>query len=169
MNELNKELKQQAVALGLCDSWQNNWRKDWTQEKMVEMMFRGLDFCLKHHWPSNDYIIKHFERDFCRRNNVFVNDKYSKVNPKQSLILGTSEITLRYNTWNYGNIHVRDNSSVNLTARNGSFVIVHLYESAQLKAEQFDKAKIVIVKHSDKVKIISSKAIKIREEYDYLK
>ena len=165
MNDLNKELKGQAVFLGLCDTWQKFWEKDWSKEKMVEMMYRGLDFCLQHHWPSNEFILKHFDREFLRKSNIFVNDKYSKVNPKQSLILGTSEITLKYNAWNYGNIHVRDNSSINLTARNGSFVIAHLYENATIKAEQFDKGKIIIVKHSTKVRIISSQTIKIREEY----
>ena len=168
MNELNKDLRNQAIHLGLCDDWQKLWRKDWSQEKMVEMMFRGLDFCLKYHYPSNDFIIKHFDQDFRRKNNVFVNDKYSTNNPKESLILGTSDITIRYNTWNHGNIHVRDNASVKLTAKNSSFVIAHLYENAFIEAEQLDKARIVLVKHSEKVTIVAEKNIKIREEYDFL-
>lgn len=169
MNELNKDLRDQAVHLGLCTDWQKLWRKDWSQEKMVEMMYRGLDFCLQYHYPSNDFIIKHFDQDFRRKSNVFVNDKYSVINPKESLVLGTSDVTIRYNADSYGNIHVRDNSSVKLTARNRSFVIVHLYENASVNAEQFDKSKIVLIKHSDKVSIIADASIKIREEYDYLK
>ena len=168
MNELNKELKSQARHLGLCDEWTKLWNKDWSKEKLVEKMYKGLDFCLIHHWPANDFIIKHFDLDFRRKNNVFVNDKYSIVNPKESLILGTSEMTVRYNAWGHGNIHVRDSSSVKLLARNSSFVIVHLYENAYICAEQYDKARIVLVKHSQKVTIIADKNIKIREEYNYL-
>lgn len=169
MNELNKDLRDQAIHLGLCYDWQKLWQKDWSKEKMVEMMFRGLDFCLKFHYPSNDYIIKHFNQDFRRKSNVFVNDKYSALNPKQSLILGTADITVRYNAWNHGNIHVRDNSSLKLTARNHSFVIVHLYENAKITAEQFDKAQIVVIKHSIKANIIADTNVKVREELDYLK
>lgn len=169
MNELNKELKNQAVFLGLCQEWQKLWEKDWSREKMVERMYKGLDFCLKHHWPSNDYILKHFEQEFLRNNNIFVNDKHSVCNPKQSLVLGGSEITFRYNAWNNGSIHVRDNSSAKIFARNKSFVIVHLYEKAYIEAEQQDKAIIVIIKHSPDVTIVADKNIKVKEEYNYLK
>lgn len=168
MNELNKDLRDQAIHLGLCEDWQKLWKRDWSQEKMVEMMYRGLDFCLKFHYPSNDFILKHFDQDFRRKANVFVNDKYSTNNPKESLVLGTSEITIRYNTWNHGTIHVRDNANVKLTTKNSSFVIAHLYENAHIEAQQLDKSRIVLVKHSDKVTIVADKNIKIREEYDYL-
>ena len=169
MNELNKELKNQAIALGLCNEWQDSWGKDWSKEKMVERMYKGLDFCLKYHWPSNDFITKHFDLDFLRRSNVFINDKYSVCNPKQSLVLGSSEITFRYNAWNNGAIHVRDNSSAKIFARNKSFVMIHLYEKAYIEAEQHDKAIIVIIKHSPNVTVVADKNIKVKEEYDYLK
>ena len=169
MNELNKELKNQAVALGLCKEWQKSWGKDWSKEKMVERMYKGLDFCLKHHWPSNEFITNHFDVDFLRQNNIFVNDKYSVCNPKQSLALGSSEITFRYNAWHNGSIHIRDNSSAKIFARNKSFVIVHLYEKAYIEAEQQDKATIVIIKHSPDVTIIADTNIKVKKEYDYLK
>ena len=169
MNELNKELKNQAIALGLCRQWQDSWKKDWSKEKMVERMYKGLDFCLIHHWPSNDYILKHFDLDFLRKSYVFVNDKYSVCNPKQSLVLGSSEITCRYNAWNNGAIHIRDNSSAKIFARNKSFVMIHLYEKAYIEAEQQDKATIVIIKHSPDVTIVADTNIKVKEEYDYLK
>lgn len=169
MNELNKELKNQAVALGLCKEWQKSWKKDWSKEKMAEKMYKGLDFCLIHHWPSNEFIIKHFDLDFLRQSKIFVNDKYSVCNPKQSLVLGSSEITFRYNAWGNGSIHIRDNSYAKIYARNKSFVMIHLYEKAYIEAEQTDKATIVIIKHSQDVTIVADKNVKVKEEYDYLK
>lgn len=169
MNALNKDLKDQAVALGLCDDWQKLWGKDWSREKMVERMYKGLDFCLQYHYPSNDFILKHFDLDFRRKSNVFVNDKYSVVNPKESLVLGTSDVTFRYNGHSYGNIHIRDNSSAKVIARNLSLVIVHLYENASVTVEQYDNAKVVLVKHSTNVHIAAPSNIKVREEYNYLK
>lgn len=169
MNALNKDLKDQAVALGLCGDWQKLWGKDWSREKMVERMYKGLDFCLQYHYPSNDFILKHFDLDFRRKSNVFVNDKYSVVNPKESLVLGTSDVTFRYNGHSYGNIHIRDNSSAKVIARNLSLVIVHLYENASVTVEQYDNAKVVLVKHSTNVHIAAPSNIKVREEYNYLK
>lgn len=169
MKELNKELRDQAIHLGICKEFRNLWKKDWSKEQMAERMYKGLDFCLKHHWPSNDFIIKHFDKDFLRQVLVFVNDKYSVCNPKQSLVLGSSEITFRYNAWGNGSIHIRDNSTAKIFAKNKSFVIVHLYEKAYVEAEQKDKATIVLIKHSPDVTIIADTNIKVKEEYDYLK
>jgi hypothetical protein len=169
MNELNKELKSQAVHLNMCDEWAKRWNKDWSNERMVEVMYRNLDFCLQHHWPANDFIVKHWDLEFLRKSKVFVNDRYSVVNPRESLVLGTSELIVRYNAWNHGVIHIRDNSSAKIFARNSSFAIVHLYENAKVSVEQTDKAKVVLVKHSDKVSISTNVEVKIREEYDYLK
>lgn len=169
MNELNKELKSQAVTLGLCKEWQKLWSKDWSREKMVERMYKGLDFCLQYHYPSNDFILKHFEKDFRRQSNVFVNDKYSVVNLKESLVLGTSDVTFRYNGHSYGYIHIRDNSEAKVIAHNISFVIVHLYENAKVCVEQYDNARVVLVKHSTNVQIFAADNIKVREEYGYLK
>lgn len=169
MKELNKDLRDQAVHLGLCQEWQNLWSKDWSREKMVEQMYKGLDFCLKHHYPSNDYILKHFDQDFRRQSNVFVNDKYSVINPKQSLTLGNSDITYRFNATAIGNVHIRDNATARVFAKNRSFVIVHIYDKATVMAQQFDKAKIIVIKHSKEVKVIAEANVTVKEEYDYLK
>lgn len=169
MNELNDNLRNQAIKHGICDDFLKQWDKDWTNEKMVEMMYKGMDFCLKHHYPANDFITNNFSRDFLRNSNVFVNDKYSSVNPKQSIILGTSEVTFRYNMWNHGTIYIRDNASLRLSAKNRAFVIVHIFDEAHINAEHSDKAKIVIIKHSDKVTVVADTDIKVTEEYDYLK
>lgn len=169
MDELNRELKSQAIHLGLCREWQEMWNVDWSMEKMIGMMYRGLDFCLEHHWPSNDFIIKHFDLTLRRANNIFINDRCSVNNPQESLILGTADITVRYNGRNHGNIHVRDDAHVRLYAKNVSFVIVHLYERARIDAVQTDGAKVVLVKHSPDVRIGTDGDVKIREEYDYLK
>ena len=97
MNDLNKELKNQAIALGLCKPWQDSWKKDWPTEKMVERMYKGLDFCLKHHWPANDFILKHFDQEFRRNGNVYVNDKYSVwfYNPAEGEICTLDEMLHR--------------------------------------------------------------------------
>lgn len=166
MDELNEELRNQAIHLGLCDEWQKLWKKEWEREKMVEMMYRGLGFCIKYHYPSNDFILKHFDIDFRMRSKVFVNDRYSVLNPEKSLILGTSDIKVRYNACHSGIIHVRDNASVTISAKNRSFVIVHLHERAAITAEQYDMAKIVIVKHSENTTINADRNIKVREAYD---
>ncbi len=167
--ELSKTLRESARSNGLCDQWYNEWKDSCSPKELADKMFKGLDFVLKLHWPSNDFIKEHFSLDFRREVNVFVDDKYSVANPEQSLILGNSEITARFNGASHGNLHVRDNSSLKLTAKNRSFVIIHLYDNAIVTVEQFDKAQVVVIKHSYDVTVKADESIIIKEEYDYLK
>lgn len=168
MNELNQTLREQAINLGLCNDWQKLWSEEWSNSKLAEMYFKGIDFALKHHWPSNDFFKKNFTQDFLRESNIFVDDKRSVLNPEKSIVLGESHITFRYNSNNAGNVYVRDNSVVNVTAKGRSFVIVHVFDNGCIKAEQKEKGKVVIIKHSRNVIVDCNDDIKIKEEYDYL-
>lgn len=167
--ELSKTLRESARQNGLCDTWYNEWKDNTSKESLVAKMYKGLDFVLKNHWPSNAFIKENFSQDFLRKAHVYVDDKHSVINPKQSLILGKSDITIRFNSNGHGEIHVRDNSRVKLTAKTRSFVIVHLYENAYIYAEQTELAKVVLVKHSKDVTVVTEGNVTIKEEYDYLK
>lgn len=168
VKELSITLRESARQKGLCDEWYNSWKDDTSEDSLAKKMYKGLDFVLKHHWPTNDFIKENFSTEFLRKVNVYVNDRYSIMNPKQSLILGDSDITIRYNAVGHGEIHVRDNSHVTLTAKTRSFVIVHLYEKAEIDASQIDSAKVVLIKHSKNVNIATKGNVTIKEEYDYL-
>lgn len=167
--ELSKTLRESARQNGLCDTWYNEWKDNTSKESLVAKMYKGLDFVLKNHWPSNAFIKENFSQDFLREAHVYVDDKHSALNPNQSLVLGESEITFRYNAAGHGDIHIRDNSSVKLTAKNRSFVIVHLYENAHIEAVQSDTATLTLIKHSHDVSIVTNGNVAVKEEYDYLK
>lgn len=166
--QLNNTLREEARFLGLCDEWYGAWR-EYSLDELAQRMYKGIDFCLKHHWPSNEFIKKNFNRDFLREHGVFVDDEYSVCNVRNSLVLGGSKIRYRYSGNYYGNIRVRDLSLVEITARGNGLVIVHLFERACVRVEQLEKAKVTIIKHSPKVLINATDNVAIKEEYDYLK
>lgn len=166
--ELNNILREEGRFLGMCDEfYYEKW--DYSQDQLVQRMFDGIDFCLQHHWPSNEFIKKNFDKDFRRRHGVFVDDEYSICNVQDSLVLGGSKIRYRYSGKYYGNIRVRDLSFVHITARGNGLVIVHLFERACVTVEQSEMAKVSVIKHSPDVRVIASEGVRVLEEYDYLK
>ena len=167
VKELNNTLREEGRFLGMCDEFYNE-KWNYSPSELVGRMFKGIDFCLKHHWPSNDFITKNFQKDFLRGHGVFVNDEYSVCNIQDSLVLGASSIRYRYSGRYYGNIRMRDDSTVHITAKGNGLVIVHMFERSSVKVEQFDKAKVAVIKHSDKVSVDAPGNVKVIEEYDYL-
>lgn len=153
MNKINSELRKQAILLGLCDKWQDDWRNDWDNDKLVSKMFEGINFCMKHHWPENDYIRENFTEEFRHSHAILADDKYSLLNPPKALILGKSESTIRFNGMSQGDIYIRDNANVTITAKDRARVYVKVYDNAIVTAKADNSARIVIVKCSPDISI----------------
>lgn len=169
VKELNTQLRNKAINCGLCNQWQKEWKNDWDFEKMANQFYLGLDFYLKTRFMSKEFIKQSFDLDYRRKNGVLVDDKYSLINPKNSILIGDSDGTIRVNGTSSSNIYVTDNSKLKIIGRNRSFVIVHALDNAQIYAEQYDKARLVVIKHSHDAKISTFGNVTLREEYDYLK
>lgn len=148
MDKINSELKAQAIAHGMCADWQGKWEYDMPCDELAELMYKGINFCLKHNWPECAFLTNNFSVDERRRNNIIANDTYSLLNPEKTLVLGKSECKIRFNGLTSGNVYLRDNANVIITAKNRSRVYVKVHGNVNLTASTEDVAKIVIVKCS---------------------
>ena len=162
--ELNCELRRLAIENGLCEKWQKMWAEDWPLEKMVDMFFKGVDFFISTRFVPNEKIEEWVGRDFLRKNGILVNDSYSLANPQNVIAIGNTKTTIRVNANNPANIYLCDESVATLEAKNRSFVIVHLYGEATLRAEAYDKAHVCAIRHSENTKVISKDNILIKKE-----
>lgn len=167
MDNVNEKLRNEAVNLGLCDKWQSEWKESWDKQKLIDKFYEGLDFCIINHYPSNEFIKRNFDRDLLRKNGLLVDDEYSLLNPKQSILLGTSKSTVRVNAMNVSRIWVRDISSVKIIARGYAGVIVHVLDSTcsvKLVDERIkkDDGGIVVIVHSenDNIELCESAMLK---------
>lgn len=115
---------------------------------MADKLFEGINFCMKHHWPKNDYIRENFTEEFRHSHAILADDRYSLLNPPKALVLGKSESTIRFNGMSQGDVYIRDNANVTITAKGRSSVYVKVYENACIKAFAEDMARIVIVRCS---------------------
>ena len=142
MDKLNETLRNNAVALGLCEQWQRDWNTNWDYDKLVFKFYEGIDFCLSNRFPSNDFIKNHFPLNVLHKWNVIVDEKRSILNASEAAIFGSSDVTARYNARNCGRIHIKDEASLKITARNRSFVIAHILDKAAADAAMEKKKAI---------------------------
>lgn len=166
----NKELRDKAVELGLCDQWQGLWSNDWSDSKIIAKYKEGIDFCLANDFPSVEYIKSHFNKQDLRNGGIFVDDKHSVLNAKMIVVRGCSDITARYNGNTVAEVYVTDNSKLRLYAKNHCHVILHILGNAQVDISQEDDAKMLAIRHSKTCGIhVTKGSITEREEYTYLK
>lgn len=166
MDKLNKTLRDTAINLGLCEQWQREWEDNWDADKMAFKFFEGIDFCLSNRFPSNDFIKENFNIELLHKWNIIVDEKRSILNSANAAVFGSSYVTSRYNARNCGRIYVRDNACLNITAHNNAFVIVHILDNAKVLAVAYEKADLILIKHSAECSITSNEKVKILEEFN---
>lgn len=168
-HEINQRLRDEAIRLGLCQQWQREWSGDWDEDKMIARYIKGIDFCLKNNYPSNDFILRNFSRDALRRGGLFVDDVHSCLNYKYIVVKGISHIKARYNATNIGNIYVTDAAEVEVTARGRSFVVISALGHAKVTTHQYDAGDIVVIRHSAECTIIPlDGVVRRKDELDWL-
>lgn len=164
LKEANKILFAQARELRMCDAVHKAWYgKSWSYDKLAEMMYRNLDFCVDNRWPSRETMKTLIPEDARHRNGIVVDERWSLLNTTFALVMGDSEAKARYNAFNVGQIHIFDKSRCYVSAKGHASVSVHVYDNASVNVIAEDSAHVLVVRHSASAKIITTGQMTIKE------
>lgn len=177
-NELSIKLREDARRLGLCDEWYGKWKDNTDTDELVAKFKRGLDFCLKHRWPSQAFITQHFSQEFLRDNGILINDTRSYpvrdenrrlIYHREYVLIGKSDITVRYSFRPHMcNIWACDDSHVRVFAKYGAFMMIHLLDNASADINTDLVSKVTVIRHSPNIKIKKEGIVNVRDEFHYL-
>lgn len=167
---LSMTLRNEADGLGLCAEWHNAWQDNSTRQELINKYLRGIDFCLQHHWPSNDFIKSHFDKALLRKNNILVDDRRSLLNPPVAVVLGSSHAVIRIDGSNPSRIYLMDGSETTLYVNTTAKVIVEARGRARLNVVPGAyKTDCVVFDYSDGTLVEAPKSIRYERKDDYLK
>lgn len=148
MNKVNKELRNKAVSLGLCDTWQKKWVKDKTPQQLIDMYKKGIDFCLESNYPDNKFIKENFTKQILSKNNIFVDEDFYVLNPENDcVILGESQGKLIFDGYAVRDIYINGNADVEIEASDFAKIFVNVYDDAQVVVTQKKNSAIHVYKH----------------------
>ena len=176
--ELSIKLREDARKIGLCDKWYEEWQDDTDKDHLIDKFLRGLDFCIKHRWPSISFIKQHFSQDFLREKGILIDDVRSYpvrdenrrlVYLSDFVLIGKSHATIRYSFRpNACQVWVLDNSKVTVNVKYGAYIMIHLLDNASADITTDMVSKVSVIRHSHNNKIKKEGNITIRNEYNYL-
>lgn len=163
LKETNKILFAQAKELKMCDAVHKAWYgKTWSYDKLADMMYRNLDFCIENRWPSRK-TMKTIPDDARHRNGIIVDEQWSLLNTTLAVVMGESDAKARYNAFNVGNLNIFDTSRCYVSVKGHASVSIHIYDSATLNVTAEDHAHVLVVRHSESAKIFKTGQITIKE------
>lgn len=168
--DLSTELLNEAVSLGLCKQWQEEWEKNSTPQQLIDKYLRGIDFCLARHWPTCDFITAHFDRALLRKNNILVNDKYSLLNPDIAVLLGNTVSTIRLNGNRPSRIYLCDQTNAKIYLKTREMVVIEVRDTVQLEVicDDYYRQDVKVFDYSSDAVIIAPKGVPCLKQKDYL-
>ena len=148
--ELHELLKNQAIGLGLCQQWQDEWGNP-DVDALCNKFIRGIDFCIKHDFPKLEEVNSLFQREDLERNGIFSHSNTKSVSKAQKhvIAMGEAEVDIYVPSYGVCDIYVRHNSKVNLHVGTRSFVYFTILDNGTVTIkEKQDGAKIKCSYHS---------------------
>lgn len=149
MDSLNTILKRDAVALGLCEQWTREWDHSYDDFEFCEKFKKGMDFCIRHDYPSLDFIRRYCDVEAVSEFGVFV-DSLGKmegtVMPNDTYVcMGECEGTLTFPRWGCALVYVRHNSKVKIVAGEFAKISVRLYDNAEVELDGTDSTTFTVI------------------------
>ncbi len=127
-----EKIKQDAIAHGLCEQWQNEWGNP-DLEQMCRFFHRGQDFCIQHNFPSIE-TIKQYQGQI-EQYGIYT---CGGVSDSQPYVVALDNTDIR--------VEVRD--VTDLTVRHNATAHLYLFGKCMCYVSAWDNCKI-IVEHKD--------------------
>lgn len=147
------ELARQAKTKGICDSWFADLKRTNETDKLLEMYLKGIDFCLSNDFPSNEFIKDNFVGKM-EAFGVHLDEELSEKNIKKLVALGSCTGDVVYNGYSTGELFLKHDSFLNLTALENSFVMVDMFDKSILTVVAYDNAKVCVNHYGGELEII---------------
>lgn len=149
LKEINEILFSQAKELKMCDDVHRFWYgKTLSYDELIDLFYHNLDFCIDYRWPDEATIKKFFPALVRNHRGILVSEKWSLLNNTYAVIIGNSEAKARYNGFAVGSIHVFDNSTCEVIAKNHAHVTIHVYDNARITVTADEGTQVLVLRHS---------------------
>lgn len=153
--ELNKELAHAAKKKGICEDWFKDILNTEDKGKLIEMYLRGIDFCLSNEYPSLSFIRENFVGAM-EPYGVFLDEEIKAENSRHVVALGNCNGTADYSGFEVGQVFAKHNAKLTVTAKDSSFVMIDVFDNAEVEVIASDNAKICVNHYGGRVATQSS-------------
>lgn len=163
MKNLSERLKNEAIGLGMCDRYRNEWVGTASKDEMAEKFVRAQDFCIRHDWPTPEFIKKNFG-DIMHAHGIFADESFNVSGVPTLICVGKCDgfVILERNL--SSDIYVRHQSKLRVDVRGISRAFVSIYDDAEVWVSAGDRAKAFVYIHGKRCKAHTEGDVVIRNK-----
>lgn len=148
---LSVRLRREAVGLGLCRQWTDEWGDMTDRDELVRKFVRGIDFCIEHDWPS----VGVMKRDFggvMHRHGVYADENVEAHDAPIVVLNGCCVGDISYGGTSAGEVYVRHTSEAVVRVGCVARAFVNVYDEGEVDVFCEDGAKCFVYLHGGRVR-----------------
>lgn len=160
--ELVEQLKQDGIAKGLCQPWQNKLKDGISMARLANLYVRGIDFCIKNDYPTLEFIRENFKGK-CEPYGIFVDEQALNLRELPNIVfLGASKGSITYGGYSVCRAFIRHQSEATIKVFGYACITIDVYDKAFLNLVTIgSNVKVWVNVHGKSVVNYSGKGIKI--------
>nr|DAL37976.1 MAG TPA_asm: hypothetical protein [Caudoviricetes sp.] len=162
--KLSLRMKSEAVDLGLCQKWTEEWADGTSKDGMVDKFVRGIDFCIEHNWPSPKVMKRDFG-DVIHNHGVYVDENVDAHNPPIVILNGECVANVTYTGTATGEVYVRHQSEARIRVEGLTRCFVNLYDEGSVSIDCDDGCKVFVYQYGGCVRKVAGD-VTIRDKRD---
>ena len=137
-------------------------------EEMLQLYIEKIDFSICSDVMNDDFFIANSTPEQRYAAGIYVNEKYSKVNPELDVLIGETKADILIDGYSVTQLFLRDNSVANVTAKDNAYVIIDCFNDTFVKINQSNQSTVTVnlygnakCEYAGNVKIVN----KLKEKY----
>lgn len=164
--KLSKILKEKAISLGLCQQWTDEWEDNSTPQGLIDKYIKGIDFAIKHDFPSTEFIEENFPAKLLHKNSIYVDDEIDVRGGETTVVLGKSHGDITYDGMDVGDVYIRHQSSIYVKVSGKAYVSISVFDDAEVFVFTDKTSKVFVYQYGGKVNKFDDNVI-VRDRTDF--
>lgn len=160
---ISDEMKEKAVSLGLCAKWTAEWEDNSSVDVILEKYIRGIDFCIKHDFPSLD--IMKTQIDAVHAHGIYVDEAVRLRNPKIVVLRGHCDASILFDTFAVATVYVCNASRLSVIVNGNAIVRICLHSHGSVDATVAGLGKCTVYNYGDATSIKGNARVLDRTEF----
>lgn len=156
-------LRNMARSSGLCDEWFKQWRDDLSDDDLLNLYVRGIDFSIDKEWIANDVAKNLFDKQTLNKHGIYIDDdEVSGMNFPNVILNGNCNGNISYDKFSVGNIYVRHDSKIKITVSDFARCFIETYDNSSTEVVNYSNNKVFVYHHGGA--IVTTGNVVVREK-----
>ncbi len=159
-----QNLKEKAIAKGLCFPWQAKLTNNLSVAALVKMYIKGIDFCISNDFPDLPFLRDNFKGK-SEPYGVFIDETIVMSNKPDIVLNGNCKADLLYDGYSVSRLFIRHDSVVGIYVCGNALVTIDVFDNAILNISAAENCKVIVsvygkamvdIKHEKTARIVAT-------------